>query len=255
MQFKTNSVVVLAVISCLHANGAPVSDTKEEPDADLNELKAYMHDQSTSRQSTGVSALSSVISSLLGQFGTAISPSLGPLAPLAGAVGPSINNGLTGILSNAVGGLFGLVSRGDLPISGYETYLVNIPNQGSYILLAKSPALQEPTTPSPIEIPSIPKPSSPQTQFIAELNRLGLNALIAANPALQQKQLIADVAAAMSSGGSSPPLNPIEKPSNNALIPLNFLKSFSTPNSLNSLTGQQTRTILDSFRYDDANMV
>lgn len=254
MQFsKTHSVLVLVVISCLHhANGVPVSDTKKEQsvDAALNtELKAYMDDQFTSRQSTGGSGLSSVISGLLGQLGSSISPSLGPLAPLAGAVGPSLNNGLTGILSNAVGGLFGLVSRGDLPISGYETYLVNIPNQGSYILLAKSPTLPEPTTPSPTETPSVSKPSSPQTQFIAELNRLGLNALINANPALQQqKQVITDVSA-------TSPLNPIEKQSNNALIPLNFLKTLADSNALNSLTGQQTRTILDSFRYDDANLV
>ena len=126
------------------------------------------------------SPLSPLVSSVLSALGTAFTPLLGPLAPLAGAFGPVINNALTGVLTNGLQGLIGILKRDDLPNSGYDTFLVNIPNQGSYILMTKKVG----TTPSE----TIGAEDSPQTlnqlpQFdlnsqLSQLSNLVLSSLI-----------------------------------------------------------------------------
>lgn len=276
MYLKLINSFVLVVIVCnfyVTVNGQPIldSDKKEvNPMKEINEIQSsYLSDIESGRQSTPpaasggeTSGVSSIISGLLGQVGTAITPSLGALSPLATAVGPSVNNGLTSLLTNAFSGLFRVVSRGDLPISGYETYLVNIPNQGSYILLAKSPepAFQEPIISSPTETASVPKPSStPQSQFIAELNRLGINALVNSNPALMQQQVqksnIIPTASTISAQAPAAASIVNSPKDNNVMIPLSFFNSL-TGSAINSIIAQQQqrKQILEPFN-NDINLV
>lgn len=271
MHLNVKSIFLLVTVISLYVNGQPISDKDSDKDKkenqlniDLNtELQSYMSDmlasarQSTPAAGTGSNGVSSIISGLLGQVGTAITPSLGAFGPLATAVGPSVNNGLTSLLSNAFSGLFRIVSRGDLPISGYETYLVNIPNQGSYILLAKSPessALQEPTIPSPTETVSASKPSSPQSQFIAELNRLGLNALVNSNPVLMQ-QLQKSNNPTVVSTTPAPIVYSPKDTNKNVMIPMSFLNTL-TGSALNSLISQQQgKHMFESYGGNEINIV
>lgn len=93
---------------------------------------------STNTTTTPSSSLTPLISSVMGALGSAISPFLGPFKPIADAAGPLLNSAFTGMLTNALSGLVGVLKSNDLPNSGYETYMVNVPNQGSYIILAKT---------------------------------------------------------------------------------------------------------------------
>lgn len=85
------------------------------------------------------SSVSSVISGLLTAFGTALAPVLGPFAPFATIVGPLINSALTGLLTNGFTSLGGILKRDDLPNTNFETIMLNIPGQGSYILMVPKP--------------------------------------------------------------------------------------------------------------------
>lgn len=131
----------------LNNNDSPVT-------ADLSQLEQFLvsvNVDESSRQSTNGTAssgLSTLISGLLSGLTTAITPALGPFAPLATIGAPLVNSAITGLLTNALSGLGGLLRREDLPDSGYETYMLNIPNQGSYILMAKKPEPVVPTMPA-----------------------------------------------------------------------------------------------------------
>lgn len=97
------------------------------------------------------SNLSPLISGIISAFGTAFSPFLGPFKPIADAAGPLLNSAFTNILTNALSGLVGVLKSNDLPNSGYDTYLVNVPNEGSYIILAKSQQKEKDVAPAPVE--------------------------------------------------------------------------------------------------------
>lgn len=98
------------------------------------------------------SSLSPLISGVITAFGNAFSPLLGPFKPLADVAGPLLNSAFTGIFTNALHGLVGVLKSNDLPNSGYDTYLVNIPDQGSYIILAKSQDKEKDVAPpAPVE--------------------------------------------------------------------------------------------------------
>ncbi len=98
------------------------------------------------------SNLSPLISGVISAFGSMFSQNLGPLKPIADAVGPLLNSAFTGIITNALGVLVGVLKSNDLPNSGYDTYMVNIPNQGSYIILAKSQEKEKEAAPAPAPV-------------------------------------------------------------------------------------------------------
>lgn len=95
----------------------------------------------TAPAASPASSLTSIISGLLTALGSAITPALGPLAPFATAVGPLINNALSGLLTSGFNSLGGILKRDDLPNSNFETIILNIPNQGSYILMIPKPEI------------------------------------------------------------------------------------------------------------------
>lgn len=89
--------------------------------------------------SSPTSSVPSIISQLLTTIGSVLTPALGPLSPLATIFGSTINTALTGLLTNGLTSLGGILRRNDLPNSNFETVMVGIPNQGSYILLIPKP--------------------------------------------------------------------------------------------------------------------
>lgn len=123
--------------------------------------------------------LSSLISGIFSAFGTTLTPFLGPFAPVVAAVGPLLNSAFTGIFTNALSGLVGVLRSEDLPNSGYDTYLVNVPNQGSYIILAKTPETKEvpSPTPAPVVPPVAPVQTPPEANRAPTLSDLISNAI------------------------------------------------------------------------------
>lgn len=91
-----------------------------------------------------ISQLSSIISEILSAIGSIFTHALGPFAPIATAIGPSIYSALTGILSNGLSGFGSVLKREDQPESAFETFLVNIPDQGNYILMTQKSQLKAP---------------------------------------------------------------------------------------------------------------
>lgn len=130
----------------------------------VSSLSPSAEDFPAARQATnGTSgALSTILSNIVNGLTTAISPALGPFAPLATIGGPLITNALNGLLTNAFAGLGGILQRDELPGSGYEAFMVNVPNQGSYILLAKRPEL-------------LVTPTATAADALPQLNQLNLN--------------------------------------------------------------------------------
>lgn len=90
--------------------------------------------------------VSPIISGMLGQLGTAIQPLLGPLAPLSSILGPLITSTVTDLVTSLLNRVAQSANRNDLSkINGYNSYVVDIPNQGQYILLSKSQANSRPS--------------------------------------------------------------------------------------------------------------
>lgn len=191
----------------------------------LNDLEEYLSGFSgdIGRQATNTTAptsqLATIISGLLGGLGGAIAPALGPLGPLATIFGPLISNALTGLVTNGLSGIGGILRREDLPNSGYETFLVNIPNQGSYVLMAKKP---EPVAPAPM-FQSFSQAGS-LNSFAAPPQLSGLDQLFGAN------------------AFSAPQAHKSTKP-NLMLIPLNQMSS------LNGLSGRSKSTSNSLLNY------
>lgn len=91
--------------------------------------------------------VSPIVSSLLETLHTALVPLLGALAPLANVIGPMIGPSVTQTVTNAVNGLLGASNRHALgQINGYNSYVINIPDQGTFLLLTKH-SLRAPHTP------------------------------------------------------------------------------------------------------------
>lgn len=216
LQIQTMS---LARIVDLNNNDSP-TNVADQLEQFLNSINVENGRQSTN----GTSGLSTIISGLLSGLTTAITPALGPFAPLATIGAPLINSALTGLFTNALSGLGGLLRREDLPGSGYETYMLTIPNQGSYILMARKP---EPVAPAMIsQQPQFNNlfgnQQQPLQQFTGFPNLLTSNALM---------------------GNQQPPTGQSALHKNNLiLVPLgqmNGLNSLSGINGLNGLLSQQ----------------
>lgn len=80
------------------------------------------------------SSVSLIISGLLTAFGNTLSPILGPLAPITTIVGPLINNALTGLFTTGLNHIGGILRRSDFPDDDFQTFFLNIPSQGSFML-------------------------------------------------------------------------------------------------------------------------
>lgn len=121
----------------------PNFESPSVEDFQSDDIESTMIREVTSEQ------VSPVVTSLLGSMSTALAPLLGPLAPLANVIGPMINPSLTGMVTNTINGLLGAANRSTLgQINGYNSYVINIPDQGSFLLLTRH-SLQAPApTPS-----------------------------------------------------------------------------------------------------------
>lgn len=96
--------------------------------------------------------VSPIISGMLGQLGTAIQPLLGPLAPLSNILGPMITSTVTDLVTGLLNRVAESANRNDFAqTSGYDTYMMNIPNQGSYILLSKGQSQPQQVQHEPIQ--------------------------------------------------------------------------------------------------------
>lgn len=85
-----------------------------------------------------------IVSSLLTSMGNSLGPLLGPLAPLSNVIGPMINTAFTDLVVNAINGLLGAVKRNAFgQVNGYDSFVLDIPNQGSYLLLSKRTEISE----------------------------------------------------------------------------------------------------------------
>lgn len=212
--------ISLQRIADLSNNDSPVT-------ADLRELEQFLVSMNVenSRQSTNGTAssgLSTLISGLLSGLTTAITPALGPFAPLATIGAPLVNSAITGLLTSALSGLGGLLRREDLPDSGYETYMLTIPNQGSYILMAKKP---EPVVPA-----TIPQQPQYNNLFGNQPNQLTeLQNLLTSNGLMGNRQ---------PTFGQNP-----QQKNNLILVPLGQMNGLNGINGLNGyLTQQQGRS-------------
>jgi len=87
--------------------------------------------------------VSPIVSSLLTSMENALGPLLGPLAPLSSVISPMINTAVTNLFVGAINALLGAAKKNTLgQINGYDSYVIDIPNQGSYLLLSKNSKLQ-----------------------------------------------------------------------------------------------------------------
>lgn len=112
------------------ANDYEQDEVENDSDESMDEIKAITAEQ-----------VQPIISGMLGQLGTAIQPLLGPLAPLSNVLGPMITSTVTDLVTGLLNRVAESANRNEFAQnSGYDTYMVNIPNQGSYILLSKSPS-------------------------------------------------------------------------------------------------------------------
>lgn len=103
-----------------------------DDDAQQDEIKLVTAEQ-----------VSPIISGMLGQLGTAIQPLLGPLAPLSNILGPMITSTVTDLVTSLLNRVAMSANRQEFSdVSGYDSYVVNIPNRGQYVLLKKSPSVR-----------------------------------------------------------------------------------------------------------------
>lgn len=210
--------ISLQRIADLNNNDFPVTSELSQ----LEQFLVSMNDES-SRQSTNGTAssgLSTLISGILSGFTTAITPALGPFAPLATIGAPLINSALTGLLTSALSGLGGLLRREDLPASGYETYMLNIPNQGSYILMVKKAD------------PVVPEMIAQQPQYNNLYgNQLNPNQFTGLQSLLTSNGLM---------GNQQPTFGQNSQQKNNLiLVPLGQMNGLSGINGLNGILTQQ----------------
>lgn len=121
-------------LSYISAMGREAPQESEPPimaETDIDGIEA-----DTSKVTT--EQVSPIITGLLNTMGTSLAPLLGPLAPLSTIIGPMVNNAVTDLVTNAINGLLGSMNKDALgQMSGYESYVINIPNQGSFLLLSK----------------------------------------------------------------------------------------------------------------------
>lgn len=148
-QVSLFACVILAVC-CLQIQAIALQrlNTNDSPaTADLSELEQFlaeMNVESDRKLAEGsipkpTNALSNIISGLLSGFTMAITPSLGPFGPLVAVSAPLINSAITRLVTNALIELGGILHHGeDLP-GGHKTFKLNVPNLGSYILMADKP--------------------------------------------------------------------------------------------------------------------
>lgn len=104
-----------------------VADNIQSDDIETPTIKAVTTDQ-----------VKPIVSGLLTSITNALAPLLGPLAPLSNIIGPMVNTAITDLITNAINALVGAANKRTLgQINGYDSYVINIPNQGSFLLLTK----------------------------------------------------------------------------------------------------------------------
>lgn len=118
---------IMGQLSSSNFESAPVMDDIQSEDIETPTTRAVTAAQVTP-----------IVTSLLNSMSTTLAPLLGPLAPLANVIGPMINSSFTQLLTNAINGLLGAANRKALgQINGYNSYVINIPGQGSFLLMTK----------------------------------------------------------------------------------------------------------------------
>lgn len=206
----------------LNTNDAPVT-------ADLSQLEQFLvsmsvengrHHSKNGTTFAPPNALSNIISGLLSGFTAAITPSLGPFGPLVAIGAPVVNSALTGLITNALNDLGGYLHRKDHPDSGHESYTLNIPNKGSYILMANK------LKPVPASIPQQPQfknlfgNQQNQAQLFA-----GLENLLKSSGLMQSQQPTIEQS--------------FQQKNNLILLPLDQMSDLNGMNALHGMFAQQ----------------
>lgn len=132
-----------------------VTDAYEDEQGKLLSTTATLPREVTADQ------ISPVVSQLVTAIVQPITGALGPLGPvLNNFVTPLATSAITNLAVGAINGLYGLVSnvlrQSDVfPNSDLTTYILRIPNQGSYLLIAKNKMNQVASSPAlnPFNVP------------------------------------------------------------------------------------------------------
>lgn len=227
-------------------NPATSSDDIQSDDIETPTIKAVTTEQ-----------VKPIVSGLLTSVTNALAPLLGPLAPLSNVITPMVNTAITDLITNAINALITTANKRTLgQINGYDSYVINIPNQGSFLLLTKPQ--RRPTSQESIEsnivsaIGAISTNQAITDGFIDDAT--SPSAFPVTNTLLDNIKMVRPL--------SNRPLRPLggvggglfhkRKPNKNQqafLIPLNMLQAAN--GNLNTFSRSRSGVPLSDFQLDD----
>lgn len=149
----TNLVVIdanpLQHLSNIDLSQIDVISDKSNQDLSTDLERALQYDseigniEAPTARSITSDQLKPIVSGVLSSLETSLGPLLGPLAPLSSIISPLITSAVTELLAGVINALLNAATNNALgQINGYDSYVIDIPNQGSYLLLSKQAQFQ-----------------------------------------------------------------------------------------------------------------